>query len=428
MAIYHCSMKVISRRAGQSIVAAAAYRHACKLEDSRTGEVHDYSRKRGLESSQIYLPSGIKSEWAQDREQLWNAAEAAEKRKNARLGRELVLALCVELTSEQRRKLAGEMASYLADRYGLAVDVAIHQPSRHGDERNHHAHILMSSRRITPEGFGEKARELDDYERGPIEVEHIRSEWARLTNRALEKAEQDIQIDYRSFEAQGINLMPTIHMGPCASAMERRGIQTRLGNRNREARALNSEVKKLKQELVTDQGRLTEEELFDGMAAFKAGYMAHKQEEAERKRKLKEEQEKAKKRLELTEERLKTLSRSLPASKIASNPEMAFVGHYKTWLEKRREDTSLTLAQMQSADWIVTCQMLSQGHDPEILKKILHKYSPAAALEARNILDSSALVDRALQQPEVQRKRKETLEKQEEQERNWSQSGPSMGR
>lgn len=428
MAIYHCSMKAISRRAGQSIIAAAAYRHACKLQDARTGEIHDYSRKRGVESSGIYLPSGVNPAWAQDRAQLWNTAEAAEKRKDARLGRELVLALCVELTSEQRRELAGEMARYLADHYGLAVDVAIHQPSRHGDERNYHAHILMSSRRITPEGFGEKARELDDHERGPIEVEHIRAQWARLANRALERAGQDIQIDHRSFEAQGINFMPTIHMGPSASAMERRGVQTRIGNRNRAARTLNSEVKKLKQELVTDQGRLTEEELFDGMAAFKAGYVAHKQEEAERKRKLEEEQEKTKKRLELAEERLKILNRSLSASKIASNPEMAFAGHYKTWLEERREDTSLTLTQMQSADWIVACRMLSQGHDPEILKKILHKCSPAAALEVRNILDSSALVNRALQQPEVQRKRKEALEKQEEQERNWSQSGPSMGR
>lgn len=248
MAIYHCSMKSVSRGAGQSIVAAAAYRHACKLEDSRTGEVHDYSRKRGLESSQIYLPSGVKVEWAQDRAQLWNTAEAAEKRKNARLGRELVLALPAELTKEQRRELAGVLARHIADRYGVAVDVAIHQPNTHGDQRNHHVHMLMSSRRITPEGFGEKARELDDHERGPVEVEHIRAQWARLANRALERAGHHVQIDHRSLEAQGIKRMPSLHLGPSASAMERRGVQTRLGNRNRAAQVLNAQATAFEQE------------------------------------------------------------------------------------------------------------------------------------------------------------------------------------
>ena len=249
MAIYHCSVKSISRGAGQSIVASAAYRHACKLENSRTGEVHDYSRKRGLESSSIYLPSGVNPSWAQDRAQLWNAAEAAEKRKDARLGREIVLALPAELSAEQRRELTGEMARHLAERYSLVVDVAIHQPSHQGDQRNHHAHMLISSRRITPEGFTEKARELDDHERGPAEVEHIRVEWARLANRALERAGQQSRIDHRSLKAQGIRRVPTVHLGPSASAMERRGILTRLGNRNRAAQAINAKAEKLEQEM-----------------------------------------------------------------------------------------------------------------------------------------------------------------------------------
>lgn len=233
MAIYHCSMKAISRGAGQSIVAAAAYRHACKLEDIRTGEVHNYTRKQGLESSALYLPFGVNVEWATDREQLWNAVESAEKRKNSRLGRDLVLALPSELSVDQRRELSGEMARHLADRYGVAVDVAIHQPSRQGDQRNHHAHMLMSSRRITSQGFGEKARELDDRARGPVEVEHIRAVWADMANRALEQAGQHVQIDHRSLTAQGVKRLPTLHLGSSASAMERRGIKTRLGDRNR---------------------------------------------------------------------------------------------------------------------------------------------------------------------------------------------------
>lgn len=251
MAIYHCSIKPISRGDGRSIVAAAAYRHACKLEDYRTGEVHDYSRKEGLEHSAIYLPSGVKTAWAQNRGQLWNAAEAAEKRKDARVGREIVIALPDELSAEQRRELTGDLARHIAERYGLAVDVAIHQPSRQGDQRNHHAHILMSSRRITQEGFAEKARELDDHKRGSVEVEHIRAKWAQLANCALELAGCHERIDHKSFQRQGIKRMPSIHLGKAVTAMERRDIQTRLGNQNRAAKLTNREVAEIEQQLET---------------------------------------------------------------------------------------------------------------------------------------------------------------------------------
>ena len=267
MAIYHCSIKSISRGAGQSIVASAAYRHACMLENSRTGEVYNYSRKQGVESSDIYLPSGVNQSWAQDRGKLWNAAEKAEKRKDARLGREIVLALPAELSASQRRELIGEMACHLAERYGVAVDVAIHQPSRQGDQRNHHAHMLMSSRRITSEGFKEKARELDDHERGPAEVEHIRNEWARLANRALERAGQHVQIDHRSFRRQELKRMPSLHLGPSASAMERRGILTRLGNRNRAAQAINAKAEKFEREMSATKSLTATTEIRAGIDA-----------------------------------------------------------------------------------------------------------------------------------------------------------------
>ena len=248
MAIYHCSMKAISRGAGQSIVASAAYRHACKLTDLRSGLVHDYSRKRGVESSRIFLPSGVKLEWAMDRAQLLNAAETSEKRKDARVGRELVLALPAELSSSHRQDLAGEMACHLANRYHLAVDVAIHQPNRQGDERNFHAHILMSSRRITQDGFGEKARELDDRERGPAEVEHIRATWAQFANIALERCGQE-RIDHRSLQAQGITRFAPVHLGPSACAMERRGLRTRLGDRNRSAGLMDRQIRQFQESL-----------------------------------------------------------------------------------------------------------------------------------------------------------------------------------
>lgn len=274
MAIYHCSVKSISRRAGQSIVASAAYRHACVLENSRTGEVYNYSRKQGVESSDIYLPSGVNQLWAQDRSKLWNAAEAAEKRKDARLGREIVLALPAELSASQRRELIGEMACHLAERYGVAVDVAIHQPSRQGDQRNHHAHMLISSRRITQEGFAEKTRELDDHERGPAEVEHIRNEWARLANRALKRAGQHVQIDHRSFRRQELKRMPSLHLGPSASAMERRGILTRLGDRNRAAQAINAKAEKKEQEMSATRPLVPATEIRAGIEAARAAAKA----------------------------------------------------------------------------------------------------------------------------------------------------------
>jgi hypothetical protein len=236
MAIYHCSIKPISRGAGQSIVAAAAYRHACKLEDSRTGEVYDFTRKRGVVFSEIYSPDHAHASWVQNREQLWNHAEAVEKRKDARLGREILFALPLELTEHQRKELIGTMAKSLAKRYGSVVDVAVHSPSRYGDERNFHAHVLLSSRRIGQDGFGEKVHELDDRKRGPMEISFIRSEWARLANQALKQAEQEASIDHRTLKAQGIDREPTIHLGVSASAMERRGIQTVRGSINRRIR------------------------------------------------------------------------------------------------------------------------------------------------------------------------------------------------
>ena len=274
MAIYHCSVKPISRGAGQSIVAAAAYRHGCRMEDKRTGEVHDYSRKRGVTVSATFFPSDVDCSWATESDChdesplqrvfrssqiLWNAAELAEKRKDARLGREIVLALPSELSPTERKVLAAEMAQHVADRYGVAVDAAIHAPSRHGDDRNFHVHMLVSARRITPTGFGEKTRELDDRERGPAEVEHLRAEWAWLANRALEQAGQRVQIDHRSFRRQGVKRMPSRHLGASATALERRGIKTRIGDGNRAAARLNALAGQLEAEEQAACVSLTEQ-------------------------------------------------------------------------------------------------------------------------------------------------------------------------
>lgn len=239
MAIYHCSIKTISRSSGRSATGAAAYRAGVCIADDRTGEIHDYRRKRGISYSELLFPDGIKM----DREELWNQAEAAEKRKNSTVAREYELALPAELTPIQQRELALSFARELVERYGVAADVCIHEPSRHGDNRNFHAHILTTTRRVTPDGFAQKTRVLDERRSG--EVEKIRATWAELANQALEKAGHSERIDHRSLAAQGEERSPTIHLGPAATAMERRGIQTERGDLNRHEDERSEEVREL---------------------------------------------------------------------------------------------------------------------------------------------------------------------------------------
>ena len=221
MAIYHLSVKTISRSAGRSATAAAAYRAGVEITDERTGEIHDYTRKGGVESAALILPDNA-PEWARDRAQLWNAAEQAEKRKNSTVAREFEIALPAELSPEQREKLAHDFARELVKRHGCAADVAIHAPGKEGDNRNHHAHILLTTRRLEPDGFGEKTRELDDQKTGKVLVTEWRERFATLQNERLREAGHSVQVDHRSLEAQGIEREATRHLGPTATAIERR--------------------------------------------------------------------------------------------------------------------------------------------------------------------------------------------------------------
>ena len=129
MAIYHLSVKAVSRSAGRSATAAAAYRSGCKIRDERIGEIFDYTRRRGVESTDLILPHGSPA-WATDRAKLWNAAELAEKRKDSCVAREFEVALPSELSPAERRRLALDFATEMANEEGCAVDVAIHAPGR----------------------------------------------------------------------------------------------------------------------------------------------------------------------------------------------------------------------------------------------------------------------------------------------------------
>jgi len=258
IAIYHASTKPLSRSAGRSAVAAAAYRAGEKLIDERTGLCHDYTRRDGVVLAEVITPDGGSAE----RSALWNAAEGAEKRKDARTAREWVVALPAELEAGQRGALACSFGVELALRYGVAVDVAVHQPDREGDNRNHHAHLLMTTRQVSrgADGMlqlGEKAGlELSDKKRrelglGPAaeEVTAIRELWAGLANTALERAGKAQRIDARSLSAQGIDREATTHLGPVATEMERRGCSSDRGDGNRQAAANNASRRRLRADI-----------------------------------------------------------------------------------------------------------------------------------------------------------------------------------
>jgi len=263
VAIYHLSVKPVSRGAGRSATAAAAYRAAERILDHSTGQVFDYTRKLGIEHAEIVLPLDAAKRdinWARDRQQLWNAAEFAEKRQDARVAREYEIALPQELTKSQRLELTRTFSQELANRYGCAVDFALHEPHRQGDVRNFHAHILTTTRQIEATGLGAKTSiEWSDTDRakrgfcsGKEEIAEIRERWAVLTNEKLQTLGHEARIDHRSLEAQGIELEPTVHLGPAVSGMERRGIATEVGERIR------AEVQ-ARLELAAEIGRLQRE-------------------------------------------------------------------------------------------------------------------------------------------------------------------------
>ena len=240
MAIYHCSIKPVSRGRGFSATAAAAYRSGERIHDVRTGQVHDYSRKRGVEHSEIVLPRAADPiHWARDRHALWNAAEAAEVRKDARVAREYEVALPHELARVDQVRLARSFAQELANRYGVGVDFAIHRPHRSGDERNYHAHILTTTRQVGPAGLGAKSSlEWCNTERARRqlapsrqEIGALRARWGQFVNELLRERNLVVRVDHRSLKDQGIEREPSVHLGPAVTGMQRRGIETEVCRR-----------------------------------------------------------------------------------------------------------------------------------------------------------------------------------------------------
>jgi ATP-dependent exoDNAse (exonuclease V) alpha subunit len=245
MAIFRMQIKSISRGAGRSVTAAAAYRAGERIRDQRTGVLHNYSRRTDVSHKEIMLPSalqGADGAWAEDRASLWNTAEHAERRSNARLAREYQVALPAELSAGQRLQLARTFARELAERYNVAVDLAVHAPQSAGDPRNHHAHLLATSREVTAAGFGAKAGlDMSSDERrrrglpaGIAEIKAVRERWAVLSNDALAAAGLELRICHLSLRSQGIDREPTPQIPFAAFQMERRGQRSEIADSIRE--------------------------------------------------------------------------------------------------------------------------------------------------------------------------------------------------
>lgn len=258
MAIFYCQMSVVSRGSGRSAVAASAYRAAETLTNERDGLVHKYENRQGVEHSEIVLPETVNAEWANDRSALWNAAERAEKRSDARVAREFVIALPHELSEEGRLALTREFSQDLANRYGAAVDFAIHAPHPQGDVRNHHAHVLMTTRQVGEEGLGQKTYlELANKELLPkglpstqMQLVDIRRSWEGMANERLALEGHDIRIDHRSHSERGLEIEPTEHVGVRATNIQRRGGEADRARLDAEAAQRNADLIREKPEQV----------------------------------------------------------------------------------------------------------------------------------------------------------------------------------
>jgi hypothetical protein len=235
MAYFHFRITPIKRSAGQQATGAAAYRAGEIIHDERTGSRHNYSKRQDVRHKEIFLPSrfeGVPLEWARDRARLWNTVEAAEKRRNSRVAREFQVALPAELNPEQRLSLARSFAREVADRYGIAVDLAIHDPKAGRESPNFHAHLLATTREITPIGLGAKVGlDLGSVQRAQQglsshveEYGALRERWATLTNEALRAADIDASVDHRSLVAQGIDRKPVLHIPLEFYQLERKGV------------------------------------------------------------------------------------------------------------------------------------------------------------------------------------------------------------
>ena len=296
----HTHVDIVTRSKGASVIAKAAYNARDKLNDEHYGKVHDYSKKEDLVFSKIFLPEHISKEFS-DREYLWNSVEKIEKSKNSQLARNLLFTLPRELNEEDRIKLISEFIEENFTSKGMIADCNIHNPLASDNEEQPHAHILLTLREIDKQGKwkpkcrkeyildenGEKIKlksgnyksrkvNLNDWNE-PDKAKEWRENFSKKANEYLEKNGIVKRIDPRTFEDQGREELPQIHLGTASYQMEKKGIKTERGNHNRKIIALNAEVKKLKEEIAEIGSWILS--LLNMVKGFLKGFSKEKQEE-----------------------------------------------------------------------------------------------------------------------------------------------------
>ena len=268
---FHFSVNIISRGKGKSAVASAAYISGEKIKNEWDGVTHDYTKKLGVISKEIFLPDHAPKEY-KDRKILWNSVELFEKNSNAQLARNFIISLPKELSIEENKKMIEEYVQNNFVKEGMIVDLAIHDESREGNQ-NIHAHIMTIVRPINEDGtWGQKSKKeyiLDEKGEKVLNkngkpktrkvelttwndkgnVEKWRENFSNLCNEYLAKNKIEKRVDHRSFKRQGIKQIPTIHLGASASAMERKGIRTEKGDINREIKKQNELLKNIGNEI-----------------------------------------------------------------------------------------------------------------------------------------------------------------------------------
>ena len=256
----HFDIAITKRSNGQSAVAGSAYQSGERLRSERDNKVKDYSRKKGIYYTQVMLPANAPPEYA-DRETLWNSVEKIEGQWNSQLARRIVAALPREIPRYQLPELVQEYCRENFVEKGMCVDFAIHDPAPPG--HNPHVHIMLTLRAMDENGkWLPKAHKVYDLDENGSRIrlpsgswkshkentvdwneqyhaEEWRHSWEVYQNRYLERNHRTERVDMRSFERQGLETAPTVHMGPAASAMERKGIRTDVGDLNREIRQAN---------------------------------------------------------------------------------------------------------------------------------------------------------------------------------------------
>ena len=272
MALYHFHVEQIKRSAGQSAIAAAAYRAGEKLYSEYYGETNDFTRKGGVLHTEVMLPPNAPPEYA-DRQALWNAVEKAEKNKKAQLAYSFDIALQNEFTMDENITLARRFVQEHFVSKGMIADLAVHEPDKENGIPNPHFHVLTTMRPLNPDGsWGNKQRReyaLDENgerirdEKGeyvfnavhttdwhePKTLDHWREVWCKMVNAEFERKGIAARIDHRSYEAQGIEQIPTVHEGSLVQKMEKRGIRTQKGDLNRWIKATNRLIAAIKKKL-----------------------------------------------------------------------------------------------------------------------------------------------------------------------------------